>query len=137
MAAQMEVAHHTGVVHMQVAHHTGAVRMVVAGLAHIRAVYIGLEAVHTAAAVVLAHKGYLDHSSYMHPFHDECKRQLYKDQCKCQLYEFLAIALQVFGYRVLSGVFANSWGNHRRCTLSPGEVIIAPGSHPRISERIT
>jgi hypothetical protein len=60
----MEVAVHmvvAGLAHMEV-----AVHMVVAGLVHMRAVYIGLEAVHTAAAVVLVlHKGYLDRSSYI------------------------------------------------------------------------
>jgi hypothetical protein len=70
VAVHMIVA---GLVHMLAAVHMAVadlVHMVVAGLAHMRAVYIGLEAVQTAAAAVLAHKGYLDRSSYLHSFHD-------------------------------------------------------------------
>jgi hypothetical protein len=67
------LVHMLATVHMVVAglvHMLATVHMVVAGLAHMRAVYIGLEVAHTAAAAALVHKGYLDRSSYLHSFHD-------------------------------------------------------------------
>ena len=65
--------HMLAAVHMVVAgpvHILVAVHMAVAGPVHMLAVYIALEVAHTAAAVALVHKGYLDRSSYLPSFYD-------------------------------------------------------------------
>ncbi len=68
----MAVAHTSAADHMVVADHmVAADRMVVVDPA---VACIALEVVHKAAVVALVHKGYLDRSSYLYSFHDQCKR---------------------------------------------------------------